>query len=170
MTDVRRAWSDYVSEPLGRAEAYGYAAILTASGAANIGTRLLAWAGIGSAATAVTVTQTNLSMIEEHLAGLGPGAANAAMLGRLQSALSSGQPLTGANLNFYLHEVAEANLVRQGIDQETAHLMVLDQQGVSPYSLYAPEVIKDNMDCSIRSGSSSGMVKIEAPRCFRWVA
>jgi RHS repeat-associated protein len=136
IADVKHAWNDYVSEPLGKAEAYRYAGILTASGAASIGARLLAWAGIGTGVTAVTVSQGNLSMIEDHLASLAPSGANDAMLGRLQSALDSGQTLTGADLNFYLHEVAEANLVRQGVGQEMAHQMVLEQQGVSPYSLY----------------------------------
>ncbi|MEH2009385.1 hypothetical protein [Nostoc sp.] len=45
-------------------------------------------------------------------------------------------------LSFYFHELKEAELMEQGYDWYTAHPMAIAHYGVSPYSLYHPEVIR----------------------------
>ncbi|MBH8572945.1 hypothetical protein I8752_07920 [Nostocaceae cyanobacterium CENA369] len=64
------------------------------------------------------------------------------MIERLQQALDSGQKISGADASFYFHELKEAEFMEQGYDWYTAHPMAIAHYGVSPYSLYHPEVIK----------------------------
>ncbi|MBG1268189.1 hypothetical protein F8S12_18055 [Nostoc sp. WHI] len=64
------------------------------------------------------------------------------MIERLHQALDLGQKISGADASFYFHELKEAALMEQGYDWYTAHPMAIANYGVSPYSLYHPEVIK----------------------------
>ena len=66
------------------------------------------------------------------------------MIGRLKDAVASGGRLTGADANFYLHELAEATMMRAGQSYDAGHAAALQKYGHSPYSLYAPEVIKSH--------------------------
>ena len=66
---------------------------------------------------------------------------NAAMIQRLRTALSEGKTISGADASFYMHELAEATLMDSGMGPREAHDAALAKYGVSPYSVYHPEVI-----------------------------
>ena len=51
---------------------------------------------------------------------------------------------TGADANFYLHEAAEATMMGRGLGYDAAHAAALNKYGVSPFSLYHPDVIQAN--------------------------
>jgi filamentous hemagglutinin len=61
------------------------------------------------------------------------------MLSRIASQL--GSELTGAEANFYTHELLEAGYMAGGMSQEAAHAAALSSAGVSPFSLYSAEVV-----------------------------
>ena len=94
------------------------------------------------------VNADGIAKIEQHLSRLdaldwGP---NQEMISRLQQGYSTPQ-----DLNFYNHELIEADLLNQGLDARDAHLETLRQQGI-PYEpgyerqLYAPSVIRQYPD------------------------
>ena len=90
----------------------------------------------------VEVTEKGLATVADHLAQFGQWDHNDAMTFRLQELAKAGQPATGADANFYLHELYESELMSQGVSQEEAHKAALKYYNVSPYSLYPPEVIQ----------------------------
>jgi RHS repeat-associated protein len=90
----------------------------------------------------IWVSQKGLSILEAHLSGEFASPENDAMIARLRAALEAGVPISGADANFYLHEVSEATFMAQGLDYDTAHAAALTKYGVSPYSLYHPDVIQ----------------------------
>jgi len=94
----------------------------------------------GVEAGGVRVTQKGIDIATEHLAQFGEHAPNQAMLDRLGSAV--GTRVTGADANFYLHEISEATMMGRGMSYDAAHAAALGKYGVSPYSLYHPEVIQ----------------------------
>ena len=51
-------------------------------------------------------------------------------------------PTATAAANFYTHELLEAGHMASGMSYEAAHAAALEQAGVSPFSLYHPEVIR----------------------------
>ncbi|MBK9371639.1 MAG: hypothetical protein IPN01_36030 [Deltaproteobacteria bacterium] len=63
------------------------------------------------------------------------------MLQRLEQALTDGRPVEGADLSFYMHEITEASLMKSGMVYDEAHELALKTFDVSPFSVYAPEVI-----------------------------
>jgi hypothetical protein len=63
------------------------------------------------------------------------------MVGRLRGAMESGQRVTGADASFYIHELAESTMMARGLPYAQAHAATLSKYGVSPYSVYHPEVI-----------------------------
>ena len=67
---------------------------------------------------------------------------NAAMISRLRAALTEGRTISGAEANFYMHELYESPLMSQRWEYEEAHHAALARYGVSPYSLYDPSVIQ----------------------------
>lgn len=81
-------------------------------------------------------------MIKSHLSQFGDTVENNAMISRMESALSEGRTISGADANFYLHEAAESTLMAKGMSYEEAHEAALNMYNVSRYSLYVPEVIK----------------------------
>jgi hypothetical protein len=83
-------------------------------------------------------------MVENHLAQFGSVPQNTAMVSRLRNALASGSPVTGADASFYLHELSEATMMGRGMSYEAAHGAALAKYGVSPFSVYAPEVVTAN--------------------------
>ena len=89
-----------------------------------------------------TITADGLSKVVQHLEQFGEYGPNSAMVERLKSALDAGEPLTGADANFYLHELYESNMMAQGLDYEAAHQAALDFYSHSPFSLYHPDVIQ----------------------------
>ncbi len=66
------------------------------------------------------------------------------MIARLQQALATGSRIGGADASFYLHEVSEATMMGRGLSYEAAHTGALGKYGVSPFSVYHPEVITAN--------------------------
>jgi hypothetical protein len=94
------------------------------------------------AGRAINVSKKGLALVMDHLAQFGDNPDNDAMLGRLRSALADGSPIMGADASFYMHEANEATLMGRGMDYESAHAAALAKYGVSPYSVYAPEVIQ----------------------------
>jgi RHS repeat-associated protein len=116
---------------------------LIVSGAAALGAGGLMAAQALVVTEEVMVTEETLLAIEEHLATVEGGGdpENLMMLDRLRMALQSGESLTGADLNFFEHELLEAARVAEGIPQEIAHWAAIFEAGVSPFALYAPEVI-----------------------------
>jgi hypothetical protein len=52
--------------------------------------------------------------------------------------------ISGADASFYLHEVSEATMMGRGLSYEAAHAGALGKYGVSPFSVYAPEVVAAN--------------------------
>jgi RHS repeat-associated protein len=107
--------------------------------------------GEGGNIVGTEVSEEGLAAITEHLAQFGEATdENTAMLGRLQAVLDAGGGASGADGNFYLHELYESQLTKelmaQGQDfdtaQQIAHSAALEYYNHSPYSLYAPEVIE----------------------------
>lgn len=67
---------------------------------------------------------------------------NTAMIARLRAALSEGRAISDADAVFYTHELAEATMMGRGMSYEAAHAAALSKYGVSPYSVYHPDVIQ----------------------------
>jgi hypothetical protein len=88
------------------------------------------------------VSASGLQKVESHLAQFGEFAPNAAMISRLQSAHAAGMPIAGADLSFYVHELTESTLMIRGVEYDVAHAAALAKYGVSPFSVYGPEVIQ----------------------------
>jgi hypothetical protein len=101
------------------------------------------------------ITAEGLATVTEHLAQFGEYGPNTMMLQRLQAALEAGETLTGADANFYMHELYEAGLheagrlselMAQGMDFEGAqgliHQETLQALSQDAMSLYHPEVIE----------------------------
>jgi filamentous hemagglutinin len=88
----------------------------------------------------VMVTQEGLDAVISHVRGFGKYDYNEAMLTRLSNQL--GSQATGADANFYVHELTESELMASGMSYQEAHDAALLQAQVSPFSLYAPEVIE----------------------------
>lgn len=94
------------------------------------------------------VSARDLVMIEQHLSrpDLDDALAapeNIAMMQRLRAAAASGRSITGADASFYFHELAEAQLMNQGMSYNEAHQRALDKFGVSNFSVYHPDVINE---------------------------
>lgn len=84
--------------------------------------------------TAFFVAEPTLNMMQ------GMRNDDGSVLGRLQSA--DGATITGADTNFYLHEITEAGMMRAGMSYEAAHAAALAQHGVSQFALYSPAVVR----------------------------
>lgn len=98
----------------------------------------------GTKSAGVQISQRGLDLVSSHLSQFGDDAANTGMLERLQSAFASGQTASGADANFYLHEISEATMMSQGLTYDAAHAAAIAKYGVSPFNLYAPAVIDAN--------------------------
>lgn len=90
----------------------------------------------------INVSEKGLNLVKKHISQFGDIPENQAMINRIESALKNGQPITGADASFYMHEVAEATMMQKGIPYEVAHEAVLQKYNVSPYSVHHPEVIQ----------------------------
>ena len=76
-----------------------------------------------------------LDIALNHLAVYGRTEENALMIERLQNSMAAGERVSGADANFYLHEVSEATMVKQGMAQPDAHPAAFEKYRVSPYSV-----------------------------------
>ncbi len=112
------------------------------TGAFLAGAGAEAGAGFGKlAGRSIQVSEKGLALVEGHLARFGPSVENAAMIDRLRAALSSGSRIAGADAVFYLHEASEATMMARGLIYDVAHAGALAKYGVSPFSVYAREVV-----------------------------
>ncbi|NUQ73297.1 MAG: RHS repeat-associated core domain-containing protein, partial [Polyangiaceae bacterium] len=102
-------------------------------------------AGLGKlAGRSIKVSEKGLTIVEQHLARpqFAGAPQNAAMIVRLRSSLLGGSRVTGADASFYLHEISEATMMGRGLSYDAAHAAALGKYGVSPFSVYHPEVIQ----------------------------
>jgi RHS repeat-associated protein len=101
----------------------------------------------------IKVSEEEIQIIQEHLStwplteddgSIAPE--NQAMIARLQEALSNGTEITGADANFYLHELYERTLMKDApytdVAYDAAHAASLKRYGVSPFAVYHPDVIE----------------------------
>lgn len=79
---------------------------------------------------------------------------NAAMLQRIQQAISNGQELTSAENNFMTHELTEAALMAEGMSLDEAHEIAM--QTHPTFANYDPEVVQQFPELFNRTGSPSG--------------
>jgi hypothetical protein len=92
----------------------------------------------------IRISEKGLDLIQQHLARpiFHPAAENDMMMARLRAALQEGRPVDGADASFYMHETYEATLMGRGVAYDEAHAAAFARYGVSPYSVYAKEVIE----------------------------
>ncbi|MDQ2886971.1 MAG: polymorphic toxin-type HINT domain-containing protein [Chloroflexota bacterium] len=96
------------------------------------------------------VSEDGLNQVIDHLSkdvfsdpetgGIAPE--NQAMISRLQNALAAGKTISGADASFYMHELYESTLMNRGVAYDVAHDLAIGRYGVSPYSIYHPDVIQ----------------------------
>ncbi|HRJ87051.1 MAG TPA: RHS repeat-associated core domain-containing protein [Pyrinomonadaceae bacterium] len=94
----------------------------------------------------VVVTPKGLDIVKNHLARFGDDAGNSGMVRRLEDAIkSSGGRVTGADRNFYVHELKESTLFRRNLfTSDEAHKIALRWDNANPFSLYHRDVIRAN--------------------------
>jgi hypothetical protein len=95
------------------------------------------------AGKSLNVSEKGLAIVEQHLTQFGDVPQNTAMIGRLRAALTEGRAISGADASFYMHEVAEATMMGRGMTHGAAHSGALAKYGVSPFSVYHPEAVKE---------------------------
>jgi hypothetical protein len=93
----------------------------------------------------VKITKEGIDIVIKHLSRFkdDPGM-NQAMVNRLRERL--GTEVTGADANFYVHEILEYYNMAAGMGDEAAHLMAFDQAAASPFSVYHPDVVRQFRD------------------------
>lgn len=89
----------------------------------------------------INVTEKGLNIVKSHIATFDEYGPNNAMINRLQNSLIKGKQVTGADASFYMHEFSESNLMSKGFGYDQAHAAALSKYGVSPFSVYHPEVL-----------------------------
>ncbi|MEC0128992.1 WXG100 family type VII secretion target [Paenibacillus pabuli] len=90
----------------------------------------------------INVSQKGLDIVKTHISTFDSYAPNQAMIQRIESALQTGKPLTGADASFYMHEVSEFTKMGKGMGYDAAHASAIQKYEVSPFSVYHPDVIK----------------------------
>jgi len=86
-----------------------------------------------------------LNLLGEVVSPIVAQRGNALMIHRVQEAIDTGTLLTKADASFYMHEISEFTMMRGGYTEEiynVAHQAALNKYDVSPFSVYAPEVIQ----------------------------
>lgn len=97
--------------------------------------------GEGALLRGIPITARGLALVETNLARFERWGPNQAMVARLREAMRNGQRVSGADANFYIHEIAEGTYRARGLGYEAAHGAALGRYRMSPYSLYHPDVI-----------------------------
>lgn len=114
------------------------------TGAYNPGLNANIGNGLGKlAGKSINVSGKGLDLVKNHISQFGDVPENTAMIYRIESALKSGQAITGADASFYMHEAAEATMMQGGSSYKAAHEAALQKYSVSPFSVYHPEVIQN---------------------------
>lgn len=88
------------------------------------------------------VSEKGVRIVENHQVKFGSFPQNTAMIERLRGALSSGSGVTGADARFCFHAVSDATKMGTGMAYDAAHAASLGKYGVSPFSVYPPEVVQ----------------------------
>jgi RHS repeat-associated protein len=83
-----------------------------------------------------------LGVIERHLSKMDHAIENDAMIQRIGVKIEKGESLTGADANFYKHELYENELMNNGMKYEDAHAGALDKYNVCEWDLYDPSAVK----------------------------
>jgi hypothetical protein len=91
------------------------------------------------------VTRENLDIIRRHLDRMGHSASNDRMLERLEEALQQGRDISDGDLNFYLHELAESEIMDNLISQNPTLSSLLDEYPLETLARYEYEmkIIRD---------------------------
>lgn len=90
------------------------------------------------------VTEKGLNTIKQHLSGDLADEFNDAMINRLETAFNNNTKISGADLDFYAHEIYEANLMKNGMSYDNAHEAAKVYYDATEFNFYHPEVIKQN--------------------------
>jgi hypothetical protein len=90
----------------------------------------------------INPTDKGFSIVKQHLSGEFSDVTNDAMIARIEQSIKNGNKLTEADASFYMHELNEATLMKNGLVYDEAHALSLEKYDVSPFSVYSPEVIK----------------------------
>lgn len=94
----------------------------------------------------INPTDKGLDLLKDHLQanGFDNFTPNQQMIARIESHIKDGKKLTGADANFYMHEIKERTLMRKGASLDDAHNTALDTYKASQYSVYHPDVVLNN--------------------------
>jgi len=94
----------------------------------------------------IKISEKTLETVKKHIKKFGDDKPNEYMLIRLQNALEKGEKISGADAVFFTHELVESHMMLKGLSYEEAHQKALQIFGVSPFSVYHPDVIKQFKD------------------------
>lgn len=67
---------------------------------------------------------------------------NNAMIARLENAYKNNTKISGADLDFYAHEIYETRLMNNGMSYEEAHEAAKAYYNAVEFNFYHPDVIK----------------------------
>ena len=90
------------------------------------------------------VTEKGINTVKQHLSGDLADEYNDAMITRIEQAYNKKLKISGADLDFYAHELYEANMMNKGMSYENAHELAKMYYNAIEFNLYHPEVIKQN--------------------------
>ena len=83
-----------------------------------------------------------LGSIKNHLSKLDYAVENDAMIERINTKIEKGEALTGADAEFYVHELEESRLMDNGMGYETAHQKAMAKYNVCEWDLYDPAAVQ----------------------------
>lgn len=90
------------------------------------------------------VTEKGLNTVKQHLSGDLADEFNDAMINRLETAYKNNTKISGADLDFYAHEIYESNMMKNGMSYDNAHEAAKAYYNATEFNFYHPEVIKQN--------------------------
>lgn len=88
------------------------------------------------------MTEKGLNTVKQHLSGDLADEFNDAMIARLESAYKNNTKISGADLDFYAHEIYEANMMKNGMSYNDAHNAAKSYYNATEFNFYHPDVIK----------------------------
>ena len=92
------------------------------------------------------VTEKGLNTVKQHLSGDLSAEFNDAMINRLETAYQNNTKISGADLDFYAHELYEFNKMKNGMEYEQAHEAAKIYYNAVEFNFYHPEMIKQNQE------------------------
>lgn len=66
------------------------------------------------------------------------------MINRLETAYKNNTKISGADLEFYAHEIYESNMMKNGMSYDNAHEAAKEYYNATEFNFYHPEVEKQN--------------------------